>query len=988
MPGSHPLNYEPYPGVNPTGAPGDDYLRIQADPNAFGLSVAKGQEALGRGEEALGQGIEHAGNVGLEAATARQNLQNEVHATSVNTWLNNKITDRWSKFSLLQGRAALDGLPQYKKDIEDLYNQAQTQIPSLQEQAQFARSGRYQIDAYYKYGTNHADGQFRTWANRTAQDEAASFANMAGIAALHGDDHGMQTALNASDNGVKKLWEQGGYDATTIGQEVAKNRGKNLKYIIESRAKAGGEGGAPDPQGAAALYAQYRDQMDPASRLAVESTLKPLLHQSTAQAIGSMAMGRPADHGVFRDAEQNGFIPAGYVSKLFHLESGGDPNAVTGSNKGLGQFGPREETRYGINDANRADPIVQTRAVLAEAAANRIPLSSVLGRNPNAGELYLAHQQGIGGAIAQLTHPDAPAWQNMASTKEGREKGDAWAKQAIWGNMTPQMRALFPDGVESVKGSDFVALWNARFNGTVPPAPLPDKGQVFARVQAMTAANPELQRSALAYVNQQYSIYNTETSVERQTLQQNVPQFIKAAEMGVEGVTIPEERIRAVMPPAVAEKWVNEFAIAQRVGEVMRSMRWATPQEIAAAQHDIESGQGVLSEQMRGHAKGAASGPGAAGAEGEGGEGMYFNLRLGASHQLENLINRRTQMLTGANADPAAYVRAAPTVAASTKALDPQKPETFAAYATASLAVQDQLGVPRDKQRILTNDAAAALAARWSNPDQAGGATVVMKEIEQQAALWGDRWPEVYRQIAPKANAMIRVIGAGVQPEAARELLETQHVAIGDLEKSAADPNEHHKDIVEKVSAALKPFAATISGSERAQTLTDFRNVAERLTAARLAKTPGNVEAAATQAVKDLLDFKYQYRDTYRIPLRPDLDADTVQAGAVEARRLLGDPAAAGGALALAPKADAAGRGLSPEHLTRETAEGLRHDGVWLTEPHERGIVLVQSDGYFARRADGSPLMLTWQQLHDLGSTVKKTRTETQPMLQAGATAR
>ena len=39
-----------------------------------------------------------------------------------------------------------------------------------------------------------------------------------------------------------------------------------------------------------------------------------------------------------------------YTSRLFQLESGGDPNAVTGSNRGLGQFGPSEEAQFGLSE--------------------------------------------------------------------------------------------------------------------------------------------------------------------------------------------------------------------------------------------------------------------------------------------------------------------------------------------------------------------------------------------------------------------------------------------------------------------------------------------------------------------------------------------------------------------------------------------------------------------------------------------------------------
>jgi hypothetical protein len=55
----------------------------------------------------------------------------------------------------------------------------------------------------------------------------------------------------------------------------------------------------------------------------------------------------------------------------------------------------------------------------------------------------------------------------MHDTSEGMKNGEAWAKRAIWGNMTKEMKAQFPKGVESVTSADFVRLWAERFNSTV-----------------------------------------------------------------------------------------------------------------------------------------------------------------------------------------------------------------------------------------------------------------------------------------------------------------------------------------------------------------------------------------------------------------------------------------------------------------------------------------------------------------------------------------
>jgi hypothetical protein len=142
-----------------------------------------------------------------------------------------------------------------------------------------------------------------------------------------------------------------------------------------------------------------------------------------------------------------------YLPRFIQIESGGNPNARTGSYSGLLQMGPDEIAKYGGNG------LEQGKQLLADRAAE---LSKALGRDPTPAELYLAHQQGMGGAQAHLANPDAPAWQNMAGTAEGRRKGEGWAKQAIWGNVPDTLKAQYPGGVDSLTSRQFMDLWRSK----------------------------------------------------------------------------------------------------------------------------------------------------------------------------------------------------------------------------------------------------------------------------------------------------------------------------------------------------------------------------------------------------------------------------------------------------------------------------------------------------------------------------------------------
>jgi hypothetical protein len=113
---------------------------------------------------------------------------------------------------------------------------------------------------------------------------------------------------------------------------------------------------------------------------------------------------------------------------IAQIESGGDPNAVTGSYKGLYQLSEPEFQRYG-GQGSIFDPAENSRIAAMKITDEGNQLAKALGRPVTDAEVYLAHQQGVGGATAHLSNPDQPAWQSMAGYGRGTaERG--WLGQA------------------------------------------------------------------------------------------------------------------------------------------------------------------------------------------------------------------------------------------------------------------------------------------------------------------------------------------------------------------------------------------------------------------------------------------------------------------------------------------------------------------------------------------------------------------------------
>lgn len=107
----------------------------------------------------------------------------------------------------------------------------------------------------------------------------------------------------------------------------------------------------------------------------------------------------------------------GYATNLIGHESSFNPNAVspTGAT-GLAQFTRGTGKQYGLvgpNGDQRADPVANLHALVALTNDNKAALTQALGRPPTDGELALAHQQGVGGAISLLSGKNVPS-QNLA----------------------------------------------------------------------------------------------------------------------------------------------------------------------------------------------------------------------------------------------------------------------------------------------------------------------------------------------------------------------------------------------------------------------------------------------------------------------------------------------------------------------------------------------------------------------------------------------
>ena len=119
------------------------------------------------------------------------------------------------------------------------------------------------------------------------------------------------------------------------------------------------------------------------------------------------------------------------------------------------------------------------------AADNKTALTRTLGRPPTDAELYIAHQQGAGGAAALLSNPTATAAEALAP--------------AYKGNWMAAAKAISDNGGDpNAPAATFTGMWAARFNGAAGAISNSRKASAYQDI----ASNPNLTEGARAHALQ------------------------------------------------------------------------------------------------------------------------------------------------------------------------------------------------------------------------------------------------------------------------------------------------------------------------------------------------------------------------------------------------------------------------------------------------------------------------------------------------------
>lgn len=317
------------------------------------------------------------------------------------------------------------------------------------------------------------------------------------------------------------------------------------------------------------------------------------------------------------------------------------------------------------------------------------------------------------------------------------------------------------------------------------------------------------------------------------------------------------------------------------------------------------------------------------------------------SQLYQHLTGVAVGLLKQQQTDPAGYAtKYSPIVRqAFAAAQEEGTPEAYQAYAVATMAEQRRLGVIQPQ--LLPKEAADQLAANFNQQVQGGENAAVL--IEQQAQLWGKDFPSVLQQVGTKLPIEAQVIATGLPKDIAERMASVAIIPDKDLDVALEKGSKD--EINQSVQAAMAPFAESLQGQSGGDKFYANMYRAAVKTAKTYVIRGESPKEAAKRVVDAMVNNKYDFFGTYRVP--KTLDTNAVSRGAERALETIKPEE-----LMPLPGLD----GVTEEENTNQLVNAVRSGGQWVPTNDESGLSLtVNGIQMFGR--DGKPIIRTWDQL-------------------------
>ena len=358
------------------------------------------------------------------------------------------------------------------------------------------------------------------------------------------------------------------------------------KSIDTSPVQAWSQGAARLVQGLMGGY--LANQADDADRKAIELRMNaPGMDgaspapQAAPAAAPQPAMPGDLQNAIIKAATERG-VPPEYLTRLAAVESGGNVNARSplSSASGPFQFIKSTAQQYGLT--NPQDPYASADAAARLTIDNKAALVKALGREPTPGELYLAHQQGAGGAAKALANPNAPAVAVLGQRAVTNNGGSPLETAGQFANRWTQK---FPG--QQVAQAPVAPVETA----SRAPSPIPPQMQGYIRQLIQSRTKENLAKADALYQQYTKPVEPKFNKLDDGTLYDERTGKTKTVDPGYRPLVTPEERARFGIPAddkrpyqALGSKLVNPPAETR----LNIDQRAETAFDTASAKHQAE----------------------------------------------------------------------------------------------------------------------------------------------------------------------------------------------------------------------------------------------------------------------------------------------------------------------------------------------------------------------------------------------------------------
>jgi len=864
-------------------------------------SVPGDRAAAWRAAGQVGEQIGAAGQRLTRDIIADQEVENDFQATTAINEFSRRANERFVQYSELQGRAAVDGFGQYQTDVRALRDEVLGGVSNEVLRRRLAGRLESTAEGLISGGQRYSVSQNRV-ALREATEAGIQNAINAGVVGRN-DPRVFAAALATSLEQVDNLGRQQGWDPAKLQQERTAQTGRFYSATIATIAET-------DPLAANRMFTQVRDQLDAASQIRIANMLEVPVRERQAQDI-QRNVTTPMDDS-----------PEGVRARAFRIENpAGDARGnPTSSASGPGQVTNGLWNAYAPRLGLRPEQRNERAAQEAIWDAVQLDARRAVGRPLTPGEQWGVWHLGQGGMQAFISAPrDADAFETYKAAA-----GASIAERAFATNPGTLRRGMTVGQVRD-------ALDQKMGQGQ----PRQDNGAMLQAAMRQAGDDPKLQAAVMTEMSRYFSVLNATQASERANLDRRVNELQRGLQYDP-SLTIPEGEIRRYHQPPQAEAIIDRLNTAAIAGEIGRGIQLATPEEIDTTRADLASGSGATSAALR-LRRGTRMEGDTVLEEDRAGD---VAARGDVLRVYDEQVARRNQQL---RADPAQYVVAAdPAVreAAAEAAANPRDAGAAERYAYATVAAQARLGVPEAERRVISKPQALAIVGDImrsdpgdGTPQNPDGPAIRMRGLQQQ---WGRAYQQVFGDLVrdgklPPEYQVLATIESPIGQADFARMIAAANKAGGMNRLADVLPREARTQIDNEVGTYAAPFVrtATASGQTGGVALADVVQTSIKNLATYYAIQGASPGDALQRATDRVLNDKYEFQGTMRVPRSVGLDR-VMRAQATVMRDLTPERIA-----------DIDGNPALTPGDRRNTAWAGAQRGQWVPNEDDTGLILM-----------------------------------------------